>query len=165
MKTRLDFVSNSSSCSFIVNDVDKAMSILNDEFKQFTSSMPYCIYNIEFVIYGTEDVLDAIKQFHDDGHIYKTYSEQEPYVLKGLNLMSIMNTPKKLLEGVSKMLITAEDYKESATMIVRLLRALFDKRGISTKDTGDVSSGLDEDNFMLELMKKSLAPNITKIIT
>ena len=156
MKTRLDFVSNSSSCSFMVSNPRDAIALFKREFKKCISSLPYEFDDIDFALHGSKDDLEKIQRAIEYGTVCSLYDNDNNYELYGISLHGVLNIPVKLLGKVTSMSISAEDYKDGHVMFIRLLRAFFSKNGIKTEDCGDTSSGIDGDDFMLELMRKAL---------
>ena len=50
MKMRSDFVSNSSSCSFVISDVKQLPIVFRADFKDLLDKMPWDFYEIEVSI-------------------------------------------------------------------------------------------------------------------
>ena len=159
MKTRFDFVSNSSSCSFIVHDAKSAMMAFKKEFgKNYDySDMPYGIEDINFSLIGNKQVLENVKDAIEYGSIEKLYdaeNDADAYELHGLNLCTVMSISTKQWKGIESIIIDADDLNSSNVMIVRLLREFFKQQGFSTRDTGDKWSGIDGNDFMSKLLSK-----------
>ena len=156
MKMRTSFVSNSSSCSFIVDSPKDAIMLFKREFKKCISSIPYSLDDIDFILHGSKEVLERIHNAIEYGSMSSLYDSVGEHELSGISLHGVLNIPAKLLSKVTSIVISAEDYRDNDVMFIRLLRAFFTKNGIKTEDCGDTSSGLDRDNFILELMRKAL---------
>lgn len=161
MKTRFDFVSNSSSCSFIVHDAKSAMMVFKKEFgkKYDYSAMPYGIEDIEFSLIGNKQALEKIKDVIAYGSIEKLYDAEndvDAYELHGLNLCTVMSISTKQWNGIESMIIDADDLNSSNVMIVRLLREFFKQQGFITRDIGDKWSGIDGNDFMSKLLSKMI---------
>ena len=158
MKTRFDFVSNSSSCSFIVHDAKSAMIAFKKEFgKNYDySNMPYGIEDIGFSLIGKKQALEKVKDAIEYGSIEKWYDAEndDSYELCGLSLCTVMSISTKLWKGIESMAIDADDLNSSNVMVVRLLREFFKQQGFSTRDTGDKWSGIDGNDFMSKLLSK-----------
>ena len=159
MKTRFDFVSNSSSCSFIVHDAKSAMMAFKKEFgKNYDySDMPYGIEDIMFSLIGNKQALEKIKDAIEHGSIEKRYdaeNDADAYELSGLNLCTVMSISTKWWKGIESMTIGADDLNSSNVMVVRLLREFFKQQGFSTRDIGDKWSGIDGNDFMSKLLSK-----------
>lgn len=166
MKTRHGFVSNSSSCSFIVDDAKSAMMAFKREFgkKYDYSTMPYGIEDIKFSLIGKKQALENIKDAIEYGSIEKRYGAEDDvdeYELYGLNLWTVVSISTKQWKGIKSMMIDADDLNSSNVMVVRLLREFFKQHGFNTKDTGDKWSGLDGDDFMSKLLSKVIVKTET----
>lgn len=157
MKMRGGFVSNSSSCSFMVSNPRDAIVLFKLEFKKCISSLPYEFDDIDFALHGGKDDLEKICNAIEYGNISSLYDNNSEHELYGISLHGILNIPAKLLRKATSMVVSSEDYKDKNVIFIRLLRAFFTKNGIKTEDCGDTSSGIDGDDFMLELMRKALA--------
>lgn len=162
MKTRNGFVSNSSSCSFIVHDAKAAMNAFKSEFgkKYNYKDMPYGIEDIIFYLHGKKNALEKIKNYVECSNtIMDSYhSDDETHMLE-LSLCTLMSIPAKMLKGVTSIEVSADDCNHGNVMIVRLLRAFFDGCLLTTEDTGDKWSGLDEDDFTSKLLNKVISSN------
>lgn len=154
MKTRVDFVSNSSSCSFVVTSSPKdAVKVFNKEFGK-TVAWPYDVEGIDVTLTGTKAALDKVKSAVECGTVSKAYDGVDEYELYGLTVCTALSIPLRLWKGINQMFVSTEDINEGNVMLVRLLKAFFEKRGIEVADCGDCDSSLDGDDFMLELMRK-----------
>lgn len=155
MKIRIGFVSNSSSCSFIVDDAKSAIMEFKREFgkKYDYKNMPYSIEDINLFLRGKKKPLEKIKEFLEcDNNIERSYDDS--YTLYGLTLYGIMSIPTKLLKHIDSLGIEADNLNDGNVMIVRLLREFFKQHSFNTKDAGDTWSGLDGDDFMSKLLCK-----------
>lgn len=83
MKTRFDFVSNSSSCSFIVNDMESFMSTL----KKLSTSSRYGLdtwwmngFNVSFNFQNTSENRLAFKNFVNNHYDYNDINDKTLYV-------------------------------------------------------------------------------------
>ena len=73
MKARVDFVSNSSSCSFVVTSSPKdAVKVFNKEFGK-TVAWPYDVEGIDVTLTGTKAALDKVKSVVECGTVSKAY--------------------------------------------------------------------------------------------
>ena len=153
-KIRFDFVSNSSSCSFIVDDAKSAMEAFKKEFGQNydCSNMPCGIECIDFSLIGKRPALEKIKEAIEYGSIEELYDDDDLYELCGLNLCTMLSISTKQLKDVKSIRIEADDFNSSNVMVVALLREFFKLRDFRTEDTGDKLIRLDGDDFMSKLL-------------
>ena len=154
MKIRTDFVSNSSSCSFVIEDPKDAISLFNRCFGD-SNDIPYCFADaLECSLHGKKESLEKIKDFVGYGQMSDLYDGSHEYELYDISLQSILCIPMNLLEDVSSIHISTDSYHEGNVMFLKLLKAFFDNAGIKTNDDGDFSCGLNDDDFMVKLIKK-----------
>lgn len=157
MKTRSDYVSNSSSCSFIINNPKDAVLLFKKEFKKALDSIPYDIdANIDFILHGNKEILEKIKDAIEYGSLSDLYDGSGRWSLSELSLRGVLSAPNSLWKGVDELFVSTDGYKDISVMFIRLLRAFFENNGIDVEDCGDIASDIDGDDFMLELMRKAL---------
>ena len=122
MKTRNDFVSNSSSCSFVINDVAAGLKTLKDFDILDASDMNDL--SVNFIL--SEDVFNALnmpklESWRDD-RSHEVFCRCEPYEL--------LQLPKLAIENLTKLEFQCDDYEQQAVFILSLLFEALRIKGI-----------------------------------
>ena len=156
MKIRNGFISNSSSCSFIVHDAKSAMKAFKKEFgkKYDYRNVPYGIEDIDFFLRGDRKILEKVKDFFGFGEVSSAYEGNDMYELHGLSLEALMRIPSKNLSNVKSIGVSADDLVTGNVVFVRLLREFFEREGLYTENCGDKWSTLDNDDLISRMIYK-----------
>ena len=132
MKTRNDFVSNSSSCSFMLNDVAKFAKELDKIVK--CDEIPYDMEALNITLYGNkEDIENVAKQIADlheekfnESNIYSSWMDKDQYEINA-TLHELMNIDKNALMNIRQMNISCDDYNQSEVLYISLLYKFAEK--------------------------------------
>lgn len=154
MKIRCDFVSNSSSCSFIVENAMPAIEI----FKKFEKyDVPYSLDETEFILCGPYDKLKKIidvLEISDENCIWQSaydgmYSLTIPF-------SSLITLDVGLLDDL-KLTVYASDMRdESNSVFVKLLANVLMNAGVDVENTGECSFDLFESRSIIAALFKEL---------
>ena len=161
MKICTDFISNSSSCSFIVYDAKSAIKLFKKEFgnKYDYRNIPYGIDDVKFSLLGDKKAIEKIKDFVEYGEVSSTqyddsdlYEHHKLYRISGLSLEAIMTIPAKMWNKVKSIDVDADDMVTGNVIFVKLLREFFNSHGLKTENTGDKWCGLDNDDLLSKMI-------------
>lgn len=114
MKTRAEFVSNSSSCSFIVNDIAafkaKLAELCRDEKRDFLDLWWLNSLSLNFSFDNCEESREAFKQhcgFYE--YSYADENELPSEVFTSMTFDSFMDLDSKLIPLMKDVRVTSED--------------------------------------------------------
>ena len=128
MKTRTDFVSNSSSCSFVINAKRSVLKELLDALDQEPS---------------------YYDNFTRDLYIEDSYD---------FTLSQLENIPDELLQKISSIYITCDDYEQDKVMYLSVLYMFLKNEGVDV-DCSDSERDLmfqeGDTSFLGKLLKKA----------
>ena len=152
MKMRVDFVSNSSSCSFIVDKPVAVVDSLKTAFGE-TIELPWQANNeMSVTLLGNKESLESIATALevDKKCVYDSYSEDSSmFELTLPSFMSLLETSRLLLEKTTKLSISCEDTCEDGVLIVKLLNRFLSRQGFTTESIGDEFCSIDLDNSFI----------------
>ena len=155
MKIRNDFVSNSSSCSFIIENLKSISSLFRKTFGK-DISIPWTIDDkISVSIYGKKQVLESIVELLelDRSYIYHSFGSQDEdeYELSNIYLSLLFNISDDLLQKCKYILVSCEDSDPISVLIVKMMYMFFKNNRIEVKDNcGDLK--LDINDFTAKLI-------------
>ena len=133
MKIRADFVSNSSSCSFIINDVQAGLKALK-----------------EFDILGASDISSIGARFTLSEEAFNALSmpelecwrdEREHEVFCSCDPSELLQLPKQALKSLKDLEFQCDDCEQEAVFMLALLYEAFRIKGV------DVDNGCSEMDF------------------
>lgn len=158
MKTRTDFVSNSSSCSFVINDVKKTVACLKSingdgYIPSELDELDLRIYAKRSVLKELLDALDREPSYYDnftgDLDIEDSYD---------FTLSQLENIPDELLQKISSIYITCDDYEQDKVMYLSVLYMFLKNEGVDV-DCNDSEQELmfqeGDTSFLGKLLKKA----------
>lgn len=130
MKTRTDFVSNSSSCSFVINDVKKTIECLKS--LNGDGYVPSALDELDVRIFAKRsvlkellDVLDKDPSYYDD--FTKNLDVEDSY---DFNLSQLENIPDNILQQINSIYITCDDYEHIKVMYLSVLYLFLKNEGV-----------------------------------
>ena len=159
-KVRLDFVSNSSSSSFVVSNAKKFIENFSTDFKDI--SLPWELdEKISVTLKCLErDATPVEKYFSDVDYVYKPYSEydidhkwktelDDDHYIYGARLSQLLECPKDILEKIDKdiVIVTSEENDEFGKMILRLLMNYCKMRKLKTSIDDSEIDFTDQEDF------------------
>ena len=158
MKTRTDFVSNSSSCSFVINDIKKTVQCLKSingdgyipsEFDELNLR----IYAKRSVLKELLDALDQEPSYYDN--FTRDLDIEDSY---DFTLSQLENIPDELLQKISSIYITCDDYEQDKVMYLSVLYMFLKNEGVDV-DCSDSERDLmfqeGDTSFLGKLLKKA----------
>ena len=158
MKTRTDFVSNSSSCSFVINDIKKTVqclkSINGDGYiPSELDELDLRIYAKRSVLKELLDALDREPSYYDN--FTRDLDIEDSY---DFTLSQLENIPDELLQKISSIYITCDDYEQDKVMYLSMLYMFLKNEGVDV-DCSDSERDLmfqeGDTSFLGKLLKKA----------
>lgn len=173
MKTRLDFVSNSSSSSFVVNDFNKFIDAFSVDFAGIDFDWQFEEKVTVHFSCKERDAAALEKYFNDVDYIYKPYGDwdydhkwkielDDEHEFWGVSLSKLIDCDKDILSKIdSKIVIsTSEENDEFGKMMLRLLMKYCKHKGIDVDDSeSEVSFNGEEDDFFTRLFNVTVEEN------
>ena len=157
MKIRLNYVSNSSSSSFIVGNPADVVEFLSKVLGiDDNTSIPYAYDNVNFTLVGSEDALTEIKLVLGSGCICESYSDNGMYELSELTFMQLLSVNKAQLSRCTKLVVSVEDdYDELSKLFIGALHKLLSSSGFKIEDNGEIDILFDDNApFLFKIFKK-----------
>ena len=167
MKIRNDFVSNSSSCSFIIEDVKKAAKLFSDAFSNM--DIPYNYYSkisvslaaknrwykeIEESLTGSSDYSNTWSDYRD-GSIHVKDPEDVGFdrIHIDLNILAEANKHLDKYEKTNKICFECDDYDTLGVDMLKQLYQFFKRNGCrpNDEDTEIDFNNLKSDDFLTKL--------------
>lgn len=156
MKTRNNFVSNSSSCSFIIEDLTSLNNLLKTTFGNDISISWAIDDKISVSLYGRKQVLESIVELLEIDKSYISHSfgssDKDEYALENIYLSLLFKISDDLLQKCKFALISCEDSDPNSVLVVKMLYMFFKNNRIEIKDNSDSDLNLDKNDFVVKLM-------------
>ena len=182
MKVRNDFVSNSSSCSFVLTEPVAAFSLLKQDFNEVLDYVPYDFYELEVTIAAKRKDMSLIyNMFHNEewkepddwysrssfaGESHKLKDPEEVLYEYGFELEQIFrmvqtwdeDVVKDVFNKVIELRVSTEDSNQGRVNYLRLLYLYFKNVGVdvSTEDSEIALEADKKKDFMCALMSRVL---------
>ena len=158
MKTRTDFVSNSSSCSFVINDIKKTVQCLKSI--NGDGYIPSEFDELNLRIYAKRSVLKELLDALDQEPSYYDNFTRDLYIEDSYDftLSQLENIPDELLQKISSIYITCDDYEQDKVMYLSVLYMFLKNEGVDV-DCSDSERDLmfqeGDTSFLGKLLKKA----------
>lgn len=158
MKTRTDFVSNSSSCSFVIKDVKNALTAIKslgtDGF------IPYELDDIDLHVYAKRsvikelfDILERTPSHYDDFN--HNLDDEDSY---GFNLSALESIPDSIMQKIDYIYLQCDDYEQTKVLYLSVLYMFLKNEGVDV-DCSDSEHELmfqdGDTSFLGKMLKKA----------
>ena len=161
MKTRTDFVSNSSSCSFVIRDVKEALAAIKtlgtDDY------VPYELDDLILRIYAKRSVLRDLITILDRPTEYDDFTQHLDDVDSyDFSLSMLERIPDSLLQKIDYVYLTCEDYEQEKVLYLSVLYKFLKNEKV---DVDDIDSERPlmfqdrDDSFLGQLMRRAFKIN------
>lgn len=161
MKTRADFVSNSSSCSFVIRDVKGALAVIKtlgtDGF------VPSELDDLILRIYAKRSVLRDFITTLDKPLEYDDFSQHLDDVDSyDFSLSMLESIPDNLLQKIDYVYLTCDDYEQEKVLYLSVLYMFLKNEKVDV-DAIDSERPLmfqdNDDSFLGQLMRRAFKSN------
>ena len=141
MKTRIDFVSNSSSCSFMIADACAGVEMLKDIgiFDEMTIGIS-ARFSLSIDDFAKIN-MPKLKDWTSEDAVYCSCTP-----------LQLLQLPKQVLECIKDLELTCEDFERQDVFILTLLYEVLKMKGIDVTDENSEMSFLDNENVAFKLL-------------
>ena len=126
MKTREDFVSNSSSCSFVVKDIEHGLSVIEELSILDSMEMD------EMDVYFTASLQDAKKHKLEKYESWR--DEEEGYVYCRCSCSALASFSSDVTSSFKELWLSCSDCDQGAVFILSLLYEALKSAGVDVSD-------------------------------
>lgn len=146
MKTRTDFVSNSSSCSFVINDVKKAVSCIKSLGDG--GIIPYDLDSLDIRISATRKVLKDLCEKLEKSSYYADYFSDNLEVddCCDFTLGELESIPDDFIDKIGSVRFTCDDFEHTQVMYLSLLYLFLKNEGVDVNDDDSEQPLMFQDN-------------------